>query len=251
MMLLGRILARKARNATQRLLMRPQFAETFGPSVRLIFVQVAYYGVIVIAIIFALALIGVPATAILTITGAIIVVLAIAVRESLSNFAATIIVLTFQPYKQGELIETMGRIGVVQEIQLFNTLLLQGDQRLVWLPNSKIQENGVMNYTRMGIIRADVAATVGYDEDLNHVRTVLMNLITGDPRVLKDPPPEIVVLELGEKGVRVEAHAMVRLEDYWTLLSDFRERIKTRFDAEGIHFSPVATYISLTSTIPQ
>jgi small conductance mechanosensitive channel len=153
----------------------------------------------------ALALLGVPAAAILTISGTIIVVLAIALRESLTNFAATIIFLLFQPFRKAELIETMGWTGVVQEIQLFNTVLLLGDQRIVSLPNGKIQEGGVMNYTRMGVIRADVAMTVSYGSDLSRVRAVLTDIVAGDPRALTDPPMQIVTQEFGENGVRVEA----------------------------------------------
>lgn len=236
-LLLGRYLAGKARAAVRRLMQQPQLDQALSPSIEHILIQLAYYGLLFVALITALAILGVPAAAVISVSSVIIVVLAIALRESLANFAATIIFLVFQPFRKDELIETMGRVGEVQEIQLFNTVLLLGDQRMVSLPNGKIQEGGVVNYTRKAMIRADVSMTVSYHEDLSRVRAVIGDIVANDPRTLSEPLMQVVTQDLSENGVRVEARGMVRPDDYWAVLSDWRERIKARFDAEGITFA--------------
>jgi small conductance mechanosensitive channel len=131
----------------------------------------------------------------------------------------------------------MGYMGTVQEILLFNTVLLLPNQRLVSLPNSKVQESGVVNYTRQGHIWSDFSLTVDYGEDLSRVREAITELAAKDNRILHHPPILVVVDELGENGVRLLVFPTVRPKDYWDVRNDLREQIKARFDAEGIRFA--------------
>ena len=59
-------------------------------------------------------------------------------------------------------------------------------------------------------------------------------MVAADARVLPDPPPEILVSELGDSSVNLSVRAAVTPTDYWTLQNDLREQIKMRFDEEGI-----------------
>ena len=110
------------------------------------------------------------------------------------------------------------------------------DGRLVTLPNSQIQENGVVNYSRQGRVRADVLMTLSYGVDIERARAVLTALAADDDRILDDPPFAVSADDLGENGVRILAQAFVRPNDYWAVGSNLRERIKSRFDEEGIRF---------------
>jgi hypothetical protein len=112
-------------------------------------------------------------------------------------------------------------------------VLLLPNQRLVSLPNSKVQENGVVNYRRKGHIWSDFSLTVDYGEDLSRVREVITEIAAKDHRILQHPPLAVVVDELGENGVRLLVFPTVRPKDYWDVRNDLREQIKARFDAEG------------------
>lgn len=232
--LIGRFLAGRARGFTTEMLRRPQIDQALSATVEGILVRVAFYGVMAIAIVIALAILGVPAAAILSISSAILVVFAIALRQSLANFAATVIFMIYQPFRAGEEIETMGRRGIVREIQLFNTVLMQPDRSLASLPNGEIQESGLINYTRLGISRVDLAFTLKYEADIDKARGIIMKVMTGDPRVLKDPPPAVVALNMGDDGLEMQARPFVNYPDYDPVQFGFRQRITEALNAAGI-----------------
>jgi small conductance mechanosensitive channel len=164
----------------------------------------------------------------------IVVILGIALQQSIANLAATIIFMLFQPFKLGELIKANNVLGTVKEIQFFSTVLVTGDNMEVTIPNSKIQGDTLLNYTRLGKLRVDFVFGVSYQADLEKVKRALHELVTSDPRVLADPAPLIFVQELGDNSVQVAVRPWVKSEDYWTLQWDLPERVKLRFDAEGI-----------------
>jgi small conductance mechanosensitive channel len=236
-LLVGYILARLMQRVAQRLMDRPQIASALGPSMARLLKSVVYYLMLALAASLGLIVLGVPATYILAVAVLLVLVLAVALQQSVANLAATVNFLMFQPFTRGELVETMGWLGTVREILLFNTVLLLNDQRLVSLPNSKIQESGVVNYTRMGRIWADFSLTVDYREDLDRVRALISEIAASDTRILSDPPFDIFVDDLGENGVRLQVHPTVAPAHYWAVRNDLRGQIKARFDAEGIRFA--------------
>jgi small conductance mechanosensitive channel len=233
----GRYLARHARSATQKLVARPDVLKVVSTTIGRLLCNIVYYGLFGAAIGLALIVLGVPATYVLTVSSVVFILAALALRESLSNLAATVIFLTFQPFYQGEIIETMGHTGTVQEIQLFNTVLLTVDQRFVSLANSEIQTSGVINYTRTGIVRNQAAVTVGYQANLEDAHRVIQEIISQDHRILADPPPIIAIQELTEIGVRLVIYCMSASVDGAAVTSDLRAQIKARFDTESIPFA--------------
>lgn len=206
-LLVGRFLAGRARVFTKEVLRRPQVDEALSASVEGILVRVVYYGVIGIAVVVALAILGVPAAAILSVSSALLVVLAVALRESLANFAATVIFMIYRPFAVGEEIETVRHRGTVQEIQLFNTVLMKSDQSLAILPNGEIQESGGVNYTRLGISRVELSFTLKYQADIERACAVIMEMMTKEERVLANPPPSVVTMRLGENGLEMQARS--------------------------------------------
>lgn len=233
-LLIGRFIAGRARALVRELLRRPQLDQALSATIEGMLVRAAYYGIIGIAIVIALAVLGVPAAAILSISSALLVVFAIALRESLANFAATVIFTVYQPYRSGEEIETMGRRGIVREIQLFSTVLMQPDRSIAVLPNGEIQENGLINYTRLGIQRVDLAFRLKYDADIEKARAIITEIMTSDPRVLEDPPPAVVILNMGENGLEMQARPFVKYADYDPVQFGFRQQITEQLAAAGV-----------------
>jgi small conductance mechanosensitive channel len=180
---------------------------------------------------------GAPLVVVWGVVVIVAIALLITLRESFGNFAATMIFLIVQPFWRGDLIETMEHMGTVHELSLFNTALLLPEDRLVSLPNSKIQESGVINCSRLGHVRAAFTLTVNYGEDLSHVRPVITEVAALDERILTDPPFEVVVNDLSAYGARLLLLPPVAPANYWAVRNDLRGRIKARFDAEGIRFA--------------
>jgi small conductance mechanosensitive channel len=229
-LLFGRWLAGRASAALNEALART----TLAPSMARLMLLATHYGILLLTLISALALIGFPIQALLTASLIIVVILGIALQQSISNLAATIVFMLFQPFRLGELIDANGVLGTVKEIQLFSTVLVTGDNREITIPNSEIQNNNLVNYTRLGQLRVDLVFSVSYADDIHKVKEVLHEILAADERVLADPAPVIFVQSLDESGVSFAARPWVKPDDYWTLQWDLPERVKLRFDAEGI-----------------
>lgn len=233
----GYVAAAVARRLSHRVLQQPAVARALGPSMVRLLGTVVFYILFAIAVGIALIAIGVPERYVGAVAVLVIALLALSLQQSLANLAATVTFLLFQPVRRGELVETMGFMGTVQEILLFNTVILLPDHRLVTLSNGRIQESGIVNYSRQGRVMPTFSLTVGYGEDLTRVRDVIAEVAGADHRVLRDEPIVVAVDELGEIGVRLLVFAVVAPQDFWEVRSDLQERIKARFDAEGIRFA--------------
>ena len=245
-LLLGRFLAGRARVFTKEVLRRPQVDQALSASVEGILVRVVYYGVLITAIIVALAILGVPAAAILSVSSALLVVLAIALRESLANFAATVIFMIYRPFAVGEEIETVGHRGTVQEIQLFNTVLMQSDRSLAILPNGEIQESGVVNYTRLGISRVELSFTLKYQADVERARAVIMEMMTKEERVLANPPPSVVTMRLGENGLEMQARSFVKYADLDPVQFGVRQQLPHELNSAGFELAVAQREVRLS-----
>jgi small conductance mechanosensitive channel len=228
--LVGRWLARRARVALKIALEKTSIA----PSMARLLLLAAYYGIMLVVVISSLALIGFPIQALLTASLVIVVILGIALQQSISNLAATIVFMLFQPFRVGEMIEANGVQGTVKEIQLFSTVLVTGDNKEITVPNAEIQGNNLVNFTRLGQLRVDFAFQVSYTDDIPKVKEVLGEVLAADERVLAEPAPVIFVQSLDESGVSIAVRPWAKSDDYWTLQWDLPERVKLRFDAEGI-----------------
>lgn len=228
--LIGRWLARRAR----RMLGVALAKTAIPPSMARLLLLAVYYVIMLIVLVVALAIVGFPVTALLSVSLIIVVILGIALQQSISNLAATIMFMLFQPFRLGELIDANGVLGTVKEIQFLSTVLVTGDNKEVTIPNSKIQGSNMSNYTRLGKLRVDFKFSVSYADDIRKVKAVLSEILAADKRVLADPAPVIFVQSLDDDGVSIAARPWVKPEDYWTLQWDIPERVKLRFDAEGI-----------------
>jgi small conductance mechanosensitive channel len=236
-LVVGSILAGLARRFVHRVLERPGVENALGPSMVRLISGALFYLILGIGAGLSLIALGVPTLFVLTISALIIVVLGLALQQSVSNFAASVIFMLFQPFKRGDIIATMGYFGTVREILLFSTVLLTSEGRLVSLPNSKIQENGLVNYSWIGHVQADFTLRTGYGESVDRARAIMTEIAAHDERVLAEPAFRVIVEELGENGVLLHAYPSAAPQDYWAVRNYMREQIKARFDTEGIKFA--------------
>ncbi len=221
-------------HATRRWLAQVLTRATLTPSMETLFLTVAYYSVLILAIMLALIFLGVPAATVVALAGLVLIVLGVALQQSLRDLAAAVNFLLFKPFVVGDLIETKGITGVVEEIQLFNTVLVRWDNKVVILPNAEIQQAGITNYAKKQVLRTDLVFGISYGDDIALARQVILELLANDPRVLPEPAPQILVTELGDSSVNLAVRAAVSLENYWALQNELREQVKLRFDQVGI-----------------
>jgi small conductance mechanosensitive channel len=182
----------------------------------------------------ALVILGVPPTTVVGILGIFVIVLAIALQQSLGNLAASVNFLLFKPFVIGDLIETGGVLGVVQEIQLFSVVLISGDNKTHVLPSSKIQGDGLTNYSKIGTLRVDLVIGVSYESDTSQAIQIITNLLTADDRVLSEPPPQVFVQNLADSSVEIAAWPFVKIADFFPFRREITGKVKDSLDAAGI-----------------
>ena len=196
--------------------------------------DIVYTVLLIAVIIAALDQLGVNTTSLLAILGAAGLAVGLALKDSLSNFAAGVMLILFRPFKQGDFVEAAGTMGVVEQVNVFNTVLKTGDNREIIIPNSGIYGGMITNYSARPTRRIDLVVGIGYDDDIRKAMGLLEEVIKSDDRILEDPAPAISVAELADSSVNLNVRPWVKSEDYWAVRSDLLEKIKLSFDANGI-----------------
>jgi len=196
--------------------------------------NLTYWAVLIFAIMAALARLGVQTTSIIAVLGAASLAVGLALQGSLANFAAGVLILLFKPYKVGDYVEIAGAAGTVTEVQIFNTIMLTPDQKTVIVPNAQATGGNIVNYSTKGTRRLDMVFGIGYGDDLLKAKRILEEIIAEEDRILPDPAPTVAVLELADSSVNFAVRPYVTVDDYWPVRFDTTEKVKLRFDAEGI-----------------
>jgi small conductance mechanosensitive channel len=227
---LGRWAARLGRRLTVRMLKRYQVEETLERFLG----NIVHAALLTVVIVAAVNRLGVETTSVVAIVGAAGLAVGLALQGSLSNFAAGVLIVLFQPYRVGDYVEAAGVAGNVQEVQIFTTLLRTPDNKTVIVPNSQIMNGTIVNYTANDTRRIDLQVGCGYGDDLDAVRSALTAVVSEHPGVLAEPAPTIAVAALGESSVDFVVRPWVKSADYWNVRFDLTEKIKNRFDADGL-----------------
>ena len=153
---------------------------------------------------------------------------------TLTNFAAGVLMIIFKPFQVGDYIEGGGTAGVVEEIQVLTTQLATPDNKTVIVPNSQMMGGNIVNYSAKGTRRVDMVFGIGYSDDIDSARDLILEIVSGDERVHKDPAPMVAVSELADSSVNLTARVWTNTDDYWEVLFESTEKVKKRFDADNI-----------------
>ncbi|WP_109301683.1 mechanosensitive ion channel family protein [Aquimarina sp. AU474] len=185
-------------------------------------------------IILVISRLGVDVTTFAAVIAAAGLAIGMALQGSLANFAGGVLIMIFKPYKIGDLIEAQGVLGVVKEIEIFTTKLTTPQNKLAIVPNGTMANGNIINYTAEGLIRVDMTIGVGYGEDIKKAKSVLLEVLTSNPKVLKDPAPSVNVEALGESSVDFAVRPFCKPGDYWDVYFASLENCKLALDREGI-----------------
>lgn len=187
-----------------------------------------------VVIIAALGQIGVQTTSLVAIVGAAGLAVGLALQGSLSNLASGVMLIVFRPFRAGDFVEAGGVAGAVEAVSIFNTTLKTPDNKRVIVPNSQITGAHIINYSAEDKRRVDLVYSISYNDDIRRAREIIESVLAEDERILKDPAPTVGVLELAANSVNLAVRPWVATPDYWDVYFTLNERMKQRFDAEGI-----------------
>ncbi len=188
----------------------------------------------IFVIIAAISQAGIESTSFVAILGAAGLAVGFALQGSLSNFASGVMLIIFKPIKVGDFVEAAGVMGSVQEIGIFVTTLTTPDNRVIYVPNSQMGGGIITNFSVKDTRRIDMEFGIGYSDDIDKARSVILEVLSNDSRILKDPAPDVVVGTLADSSVNFKVRPWVNAADYWGVYFDLTENIKKKFDESNI-----------------
>ena len=180
------------------------------------------------------SMIGIATTSFIAVLGAAGLAVGLALQGSLANFAGGVLIMVFKPYKVGDLIETEGHLGVVKEVQIFNTIITSPQHKRVIVPNGAVSNGAIVNYTVEGKIRVDLSIGIAYDADIEKAKTILMDVMTKHDKVIADPAPFVGVAEMADSSVNLVVRPHCNPEHYWDVFFDVNEQMKIALDQNNI-----------------
>lgn len=188
----------------------------------------------IIVTVIALEQIGISINSFVTALGAAGITAGIGLQNSIAQFAGGVQILFNKPFKSGDYIKINDVEGKVKEIRFMYTTLITNDNKTVVVPNLNVTTSNLINYSAQGTIRIDFLFFIGYGDDIEKAKKVLMNIATSNHNVIANPKPVVSVMEHGASGVGLSLFAWCESGSYWETYFQIQEDVKLAFDKNGI-----------------
>jgi small conductance mechanosensitive channel len=180
------------------------------------------------------SVIGIESTSFLAIFGAAGIAVGLALQGSLSNFAGGLLILTFKPFKVGDLIQVNDKLGEVVKLDILHTRIKTFDGRIITMPNGNVSNSDVDNRTMEKYRRIDLKLKFSFEEDFDEIRRIIVEAMSQHPKVVKSMDIDVRMDEIGDYEIRVVARSWVESVEYWPLYWEQLEAVKKALDKAGI-----------------
>lgn len=216
-------------------------------SVRGFIVSIMDVVVMIILILMIIGVLGIDTSSFIAIFASAGVAIGMALSGTLQNFAGGVMILLFRPFKVGDYIEAQGVAGTVKEIQIFNTIVHTGDNKVILLPNGPVSTGIINNYSRAPLRRVDFTFSISYGDDFNKAKEVLLALVAEDKRVLTEPAAPFVELgALAASSIDLTVRLWCKQEDYWKIKFDLNRKVYETFPKHGLNFPYQTLTVNVT-----
>ena len=185
-------------------------------------------------IIAAVGQLGIETTSFIAALGAAGLAIGLALQGSLANVAAGVMLIIFRQVKVGQFVESGGVSGTVEKVGIFNTTLVTIDNKVIFIPNSKLINDNIINYSEKDTRRIDLVFSISYEDDIDKTKNIIRSLIDADPDILKEPAALIAVGELSDNSVNIFVRPWVNTNKVLDVRFRLTELIKKKFDEENI-----------------
>lgn len=178
--------------------------------------------------------VGIDTSGLAALVASVGVCVGLALNGALSNLAGGVLIIVTRPFRVDDFIEAQGYSGTVEDIHITCTRLRTPDNKVVYLPNGALSSGSIVNYSEKDTRRVDFTFSIGYGDDFERAKAIVMDIISSHELTLKDPAPMVRVSEHGASSINLVARVWVNSGDYWTVNFDVIEAVKQAFDKEGI-----------------
>ena len=194
---------------------------------------------LVVGLVIALGQLGVNTASLVASLGVAGLTLGFAARDTLANVISGLFIFWDRPFVMGDLVEIEGQYGRVATITLRSTRVVTPDGRMLAIPNSAVVNSVVASYTNFPNLRIEIPVTVGPNEELGRIRGLLLDLVTGDPRYMSEPPARVAVTALNDFNVELTLYAWLSDErEHVTARADLREAVFEALRTAGVDMPP-------------
>ncbi|WP_424987406.1 mechanosensitive ion channel family protein [Microbulbifer sp. S227A] len=190
--------------------------------------------VLLMVLVAVLGIFGIQATSLVAMLGAATLAIGLALQGTLSDLAAGFMLILFRPYKLGQYVDVAGTSGTVVDLNLFFTELATPDNVQIIIPNGQAWGAIIRNFSHHDTRRVDMVFGIDYGDDAGKAMQIILDQVTADSRVLKDPEPWVRVTNLGDSSVDLTTRIWCNSADYWDLKFQMTRNVKEAFDAQGI-----------------
>ena len=188
----------------------------------------------IVLILVAVSILGVELSGLVTIVAAMGFAIGLSLQGSLGNFASGILILFLKPYKVGDWIQVNEKFGNVSEIGIFNTLMITPGNKTLIVPNSKITDDVVTNFSTKGVVRLELNTHIPYNQDFPFVKKIILDELLKLESVLKEPAPEVGIENFDSHNIQLAVRPFVHPDNYWEATFEAHEAIKKAFFTNNI-----------------
>lgn len=205
------------------------------PSLRSFLASMIAITLKILVIISVLGMVGIQMTSFIAILAAAGLAIGLALSGTLQNFAGGVLLLIIKPFKSGDFIEAQGFMGTVNEVQIFNTILITPDNKKIIIPNGSLANDAVTNFSAKETRRVEWVFGIAYGDSLKKAKAVLLKLIQEDERILQEPVPFIALSTLNDSSVDITVRVWTKASDFWSVFFEMNEKVYETFEKEGIN----------------
>ncbi|MEK7263830.1 MAG: mechanosensitive ion channel family protein [Bacteroidota bacterium] len=225
-------------------------ADTIGPLVDKVNTIIILFG----AAIVLLDHFGVNIGSLLVSLGVGSLAIALAAQETLANMIAGIVLIVDRPFRVGDRIQLpSGEVGDVEELGLRSTKILNFDKNIIVIPNTELVKNKIVNYSYpTPLIRVLVDIPVTYENDLEKVKSLVLNIVKANKEILTDPPPQVYTVRFDAAAIALQL--MCFTDDYnkkWDAETKFRDKFLDAFRENGISMPVQIPMVKFTNQLPE
>lgn len=217
-----------------KLLGKAVLASTKDQMLQSFVTSISYFLFLLIVTIATLSQLGINTSSLVALIGAAGLAIGLSLQNSLQNFAAGVMLLIFKPFKKGDVIETSGMTGTVEQMGILVLELRTPDNKTVLIPNNTVFSGNIVNYSMNDTRRLSFVFDIAYDADLRKAKEIISDILATESAVLSDPAATVSVSELAAHSVKLSALGWVKTADYTATYQRILEKVKLAFDEAGI-----------------
>lgn len=216
------------------MLLRKYLRDKFDKDVLGIVLKGSYYGIVIIAVVLALPILGINTSGLLVAGGVTGIVLGFASQSIVGNLISGLFIMAERPIKIGSQVEIDQVKGFVEDIGVMSTILRSYDGLYIRIPNEKVFTTNIINISANIARRIEYTVGIRYSDDAEKAIKIISDLIEDHPFVLKKPTPDVYVDNLGENSVNIVVKAWAPVSQWYATKKELLWRIKTSLEKEDI-----------------